>query len=112
MPSVNSNLSRSPETPNLGKQGKSKGFDSCDRPSNLKLGFKSLIFQPVWPWNLMDDLKKTIGQFFYTMSSIVHHFKSIDAVNLSYSPEMLNSGQIGDFCLAWPWNLKDDLEKQ
>ena len=24
----------------------------------LKDGFKSSIFQPVWPWNLMDDLKK------------------------------------------------------
>ena len=41
------------------KQGKSEGFDSCDRPSNLtQIGFKSSIFQPVWPWNLMDDPKK------------------------------------------------------
>ena len=41
------------------KQGKSEGFDSCDRPSNLtQNGFKSLIFQPVWHWNLMDDLEK------------------------------------------------------
>ena len=30
------------------KQGKSEGFDSCDRPSNLtQTGFKSSIFQPV-----------------------------------------------------------------
>ena len=30
------------------KQGKSEGFDSCDRPSNLThTGFKSSIFQPV-----------------------------------------------------------------
>ena len=29
------------------KQGKSEGFDSCDRPSNLtQNGFKSSIFQP------------------------------------------------------------------
>ena len=41
------------------KQGKSEGFDSCDRPSYLtQTGFKSLIFQPVWPWYLMDDQKK------------------------------------------------------
>ena len=41
------------------EQGKSEGFDSCDRPSNLtQIGLKSLIFQPVWPWNLMDDLEK------------------------------------------------------
>ena len=38
------------------EQGKSEGFDSCDRPSN-QIGFKSSIFQPVWPWNLMDDQK-------------------------------------------------------
>ena len=66
-----------PETSNLGKnrgcfvpcdfelwwmnleQGKSEGFDSCDRPSNLsQIGLSSSIFQPVWPWNLMDDPKK------------------------------------------------------
>ena len=41
------------------QQGKSEGFDSCDRPSNLtQTGFKSSIFQPVWPWYLMDDPKK------------------------------------------------------
>ena len=41
------------------EQGKSEGFDSCDRPSNLtQIGFKSSIFQPVWSWNLMDDPKK------------------------------------------------------
>ena len=32
------------------EQGKSEGFDSCDRPSNLtQIGFKSSIFQP---WDL------------------------------------------------------------
>ena len=41
------------------KQGKSEGFDSCDRPSNLaQIWSKSSIFQPVWPWNLMYDLEK------------------------------------------------------
>ena len=44
------------------KQGKSEGFDSNDRPSNLtQSGFKSSIFQPVWPWNLMEDPKKQLG---------------------------------------------------
>ena len=41
------------------QQGKSEGFDSCDRPSNLtQIGLKSSIFPHVWPWNLMDDLEK------------------------------------------------------
>ena len=40
-------------------QGKSEGFDSCDWPSNLtQIGLKSSINQPVWPWNLMNDLEK------------------------------------------------------
>ena len=41
------------------EQGKSDGFDSCDRPSNLaQIWSNSSIFQPVWPWNLMYDLEK------------------------------------------------------
>ena len=37
------------------EQGKSEGFDSCDRPSNLKLDSDRQFFRP---WNLMDDLEK------------------------------------------------------
>ena len=41
------------------EQGKSEGFDNCDRPSNLtQIGLESSIFQPVWPRNLMDDPEK------------------------------------------------------
>ena len=41
------------------KQDKSEGFDSCDRHSNLtQILFKSSIFQPMWPCNLIDDLEK------------------------------------------------------
>ena len=41
------------------KQSKSDGFDCRDRPSNLtQIGIKSSIFQPLWPWNMMDDQKK------------------------------------------------------
>ena len=40
------------------KRGKSEGFDSCDRPSNLtQIGFESLKFDG-WP-------EKTIGHLFY-----------------------------------------------
>ena len=46
------------------KQGKSEGVDSWDRPSNLtQNGFKSSIFQLVWPWNLMDDPEKQKGPY-------------------------------------------------
>ena len=44
---------------NFHQQGIPEGFDSWDQPRNLtQIGFKLLIFQPVWPWNEMDDLKK------------------------------------------------------
>ena len=60
-----------------------EGFDNCDRPSNLtQIGFKSSIFLPVWPWNLMDNLEKTTGHLFNTTSSFVHHFKSISEFKL------------------------------
>ena len=50
----------------LSKQDKSEGFDSCDRPNNLtQIGFISLIFQPVWPWNLMDDPKNNWALLLY-----------------------------------------------
>ena len=46
------------------KQGKSEGFVSCDWPSNLtQIGLKLSNFQPMWPWNLMDDLKKLKGTY-------------------------------------------------
>ena len=47
-------------------QSKSGGFDSCDWPSNLtQTGFKSSIFQPVWPWNLMMTLKNNRAPLLY-----------------------------------------------
>ena len=96
------------------KQGKSEGFDSCDRPSNLaQIWSKSSIFLArltlkfdVWP-------RKMIGHLFYTTSSFVYHFKSIGEFKLK-----LHSGnaQFGSksaiFCPLWPWNLMDDLGKQ
>ena len=65
------------------EQDKSEGFDSCDRPSNLAwIGFESSIFHPGWPWNLMDDLEKTIGHLSHTTSSFVNHFKATDELKL------------------------------
>ena len=68
----------------LGKQqGKSEVFDSCDRHSNLnEIGFKSSILQPVWPWNLKDDLANTIEHLSNSTLSFVHHFTSIGEIKL------------------------------
>ena len=89
---MNSNWSYSPETLNSGQ--------------NQQLFGKVTSKFDGWPW-------KTIGHLFYTISSIVHHFKAIIEFKLE-----LRSGnsQFGSksavFCPVWPWNLTDDLEKQ
>ena len=59
-----------------------------------------------WPW-------KTIGHLFYVTSSFMHHFITIGEFKLK-----LQSGnaQFGSksaiFCPVWPWNMRNDLEKQ
>ena len=35
---------------------------------------KMALFCSVWPWNLMDDIWKTIRHLFYVASNCVHHF--------------------------------------
>ena len=73
----------SQEHPVMSQQGKSEGFDSCDRHSNLtQIGFKSSIFQLVWTWNLMDDPRETIGHLFYGTLSFLHHFVAIGEYKL------------------------------
>ena len=64
---------------------------------NAQFGSILAIFFPVWPWNLMDNIGKQQGT-----SSILHQALCIISnpsvkSNLSYSPETLNSGKIGDF---------------
>ena len=59
---------------------------------NAQFGWKLVIFDPVWSWNLMDDLGKQQGT-----SSKLHQVLCIISKpsvksNLSYSPEMLKSG--------------------
>ena len=97
---------------NIEKQGKSEGFDSWDQPSNLKLDSNSNFSARVtvkfdgWTW-------KTIGNYFYTTSSFVHHFKSIGAFKLDLQSRNAQFGSKLVICYPmWPWNLMDDPEKQ
>ena len=64
-----------------------------NRPSNLTpIGLKLWIFQPVWPWNLMDDLEKLYG----TSSTLLQALCIISNPsnsNWSYCLETLNLGQ-------------------
>ena len=100
---------------NLNKQGKSEGFESCDRPIVWKrpiwvkigdvLSCVTLKFDG-WPW-------KTIGHLSFAVSSFVQHFIAIGEFKL----ELLSgNAQFGSnstiFRALWPWNLTCGLEKQ
>ena len=96
------------------EQGKSEGFDSCNGLTNLTpIGFKSSIFQPMWPWNLMDDLEKQKGtsRILYQALCIISN-PSVSS-NWSYNRENTQFvSKLVIFCPVWPWNLMDDLGKQ
>ena len=97
------------------EQGKSEGFESCDRPIVRKrpiwvkigdvLSRVTLKFDG-WTW-------KTIGHLSFAVSSFVQHFIAIGEFKL----EMLTwNAQFGSnsmiFRAVWPWNFTYDLEKQ
>ena len=76
-PSVNSNLSYSPEPPNLGQIRR--------------------FLIAVWPWNLMDDLGKQKGTSCMLLQVLCSILYSLLNSNWSYSPETPNLGQIWRF---------------
>ena len=97
------------------EQGKSEGFESCDRPIVRKrpiwvkigdvLSRVTLKFDG-WPW-------KTIGHLFFGVSSFVQHFIAIGEFKLelqSGNAQFESNSTI--FRAMSPWNLMDDLEKQ
>ena len=99
---------------NLRKQGKSEGFESCDRPIVRKhpiwvkigdvLSRVTLKFDG-WPW-------KTIGHLFFAVSSFVQHFIAIVEFKLELQSGNAQFESNSTICRAmWPWNLMDDLEK-
>ena len=93
------------------KQGKSEGFDSCDRPSNLaQIGLKSSIFQPC-------DLEIGLMTSKNYRAPLLHYIKLCAS---SQTPRWIRTAvavrrcsirvKIGDFlpCVTlkfngWPW---------
>ena len=97
------------------QQGKSEGFESCDRPIVRKrpiwvkigdvLYLVTLKFDG-WPW-------KTIGHLSFAVSSFVQHFIAIGEFKLelqSWNAQFGSNSKI--FRAVWPRNLMYDLEKQ
>ena len=80
----------------------------------LKLDSNHQLFSPcdleIW-W--MTFLEKPLGMPSLLCQALCIVSNPLVNSNWSYSPETLNSGQKWRFfCLVWPWNLMDDLEKQ
>ena len=97
------------------QQGKSEGFESCDRPIVRKrpiwvkisdvLSRVTLKFDG-WPW-------KTIGHLSFAVSSFVQHFIAIGEFKLELQSGNAQFGSNSTiFRAVWPWNLTYDLEKQ
>ena len=90
------------------QQGKSEGFESCDRPIVRKrpiwvkigdvLSYVTLKFDG-WPW-------KTIGHLSFAVSSFVQHFIAIGEFKLELLPGNAQFGSNSTILRAvWPWNL-------
>ena len=96
------------------EQGKSEGFESCDRPIVRKHPIWVKIYDVLyrvtskfdgWPW-------KTIGQFSFAVSSFVQDFKAIGEFKLKLQSGNAHFGSYSTiFRAVWPWNLMYDLEQ-
>ena len=97
------------------EQGKSEGFESCDRPIVRKHPIWVKIGDVLSRVTLKFDgwLWKTIGHLSFAVSSFVQHFIAIDEFKLELQS---GNGQFGSnstiFRAVWPWNLTHDLKKQ
>ena len=96
------------------EQGKSEGFESCDRlvvrtrPIWVKIGdvlCRVTLKFDGWPW-------KTIGHLPFAFSSFVQHFIAIGEFKLELQSGNAKFGSNSTiFRAVWPWNLTDDLEQ-
>ena len=94
------------------KQGKSEGFESCDRPIVRKcpiwvrngdvLSRVTLKFDG-WPW-------KTIGHLPFAVSSFVQHFIAIGEFKLELQSRNAQFGSNSTiFRAVWPWKAIGNL---
>ena len=59
---------------------------------NAQFGSNSMIFRAVRPWNVTDDLEKTIQHLFYATSSFMQHFVPIGEFKLELQSGNAQSG--------------------
>ena len=81
---------------------------------NAQFGSKSAIFCPVWHWNFTYNLEKNnrapLLYCFKLCASIHSQQWILTEVTVRKRPIWVKNFFF--FCLVWPWNLQDDLEKQ
>ena len=97
------------------KQGKSEGFESCDRPIVRKRPIWVKIGDVLYRVTLKFDgwLWKTIGHLSFAVSSFVQHFIAIGEFKLELQSGNAQFGSNSTiFRAVWPWNLTYDLQKQ
>ena len=99
------------------KQGKSEGFDSCDRPSNLiQIGFKSSIFCPcdfeIWWMTTKNNKARLLYNIKPCVSFHIHQWIQT-GVTVQKRPIWV---KLDDFfsCVTlefdiWPWKTKGHL---
>ena len=95
------------------KQGKSEGFESCDRPIVwkhpiwAKIGdvlYRVTLKFDGWPW-------KTIGHLSFAVSSFVQYFIAIGEFKLELQSGNAQFGSnLTIFRAVWPWNLTYGLK--
>ena len=72
---------------------------------SIRLKITDICPLQLWPWNLMDDLKKPKGHVFYATSRFEHHFTAICEFKLELQSEKSQFGSKSIIFLAlWPWN--------
>ena len=89
------------------EQGKSEGFESCDRPTVRKCPIWVKICDVLyrvtlkfdgWPW-------KTIGHLSFAVSCFVQHFIAIGEFKLELQSGNTQFGSnLRIFRAVWPWN--------
>ena len=78
---------------------------------NAHFGSKAVIFCPVWPWDLTDDLDKQQGPSPNPLQTLMLNFKAICKLQLELRSGNARLAESAIFCPMWPRNFTDDLEK-
>ena len=97
------------------QQGKSEGFESCDRPIVRKrpiwVNIGDVLYRVTlkfdgWPWKIK-------GHLSFAVSNFVQHYITIGELKLELQSGNAQFGSnLTIFRAVWPWNLTHDLKKQ